>query len=206
MARLAGYELTTIKSKILKDLYGEAEKALNIRRVEITKQNRQYYLEPLKPIFDKLPPEMIPLHSDYHLKINYNARPVDTGPSVIEIWKYKSDTPIINPHDISQQYGHISMAIATLDNRLKSVAAKLCKDILALQLEKDTMYTFLEQTTNKYSGSLQLRKIWPETLHHYLPKELARTKNGNSSKETAPVFITPTDLKTRLTTNLLEGS
>ena len=211
--RIGQYEIRNMKRKILDDLYSAPEANLETRRAEIAQKSRQYYLEPLESILDTLPVEMITYHRDYYLTINYNVDPMDSSVGVAETWKFKADKPVINPHESTTRssYNSFEPSRNTLDPRLQSEAAQLCNDIVSLRDEKAELEKFLHDTTYKYSGSLQLRKIWPESLHQYLPPEptkVPRAKRG--SKIPNPNIPadpeTPTFLKTRLTTNLLEGN
>ena len=205
--RLAWNELNNIKNKILEDLYGEYEKDFVKRRIKIAQRNREYYLEPLKPIFDKLPPEMIPRHKGYSLSIKYRKIPNGPGHALSEIWSYNSTIPIINPQEPTQQYGQIAKSTGILDSRLYKDAAELCNEILAIQAEKADMEEYLKTSTKNHTGSLQLRKIWPESLHSYLPIEpvkLPKMRAEKKLKATKPAFSVPTVLKKRQTTNLLE--
>jgi len=211
--RIGQYELRNMKRKILEDLYNAPEAELDKRRASVAQTNRQYYIEPLEAILDKLPIEMITYHQDYCLVINYNVNPTNPTAGVAETWKYKSQKPVLNPHEVTtrRNYNSFEPARNTLNPRLQSMAAQLCNDIVALRIEKAELQKFLHDTTYKYSGSLQLRKIWPEAFHKYLPVEPApvpRAKRGskvpNPNVPADPE--TPTFLKTRLTTNLLEGN
>ena len=47
----------------------------------------------------------------------------------------------------------------------------MCEEILKLNKEKADMSNYLADTTRRYKGSVQLRKIWPGSLHKYLPPE-----------------------------------
>ena len=211
--RIGQYELRNMKRKILDDLYSAPEANLETRRAEIAQKSRQYYLEPLESILDTLPVEMITYHRDYYLTINYNVDPMDSSVGVAETWKYKADKPVINPHESTTRsnYNSFEPSRNTLDPRLQSEAAQLCNDIVSLRDEKAELEKFLHETTYKYSGSLQLRKIWPESLHQYLPPEPAKVPRAKRGSKIPNPNIpadpeTPTFLKTRLTTNLLEGN
>ena len=68
------------------------------------------------------------------------------------------------------------------------------------------MSNYLTKTTEKYTGSLQLRKVWEPSLHKYLPKEPVKVSRPKPAKKVVtPDPTTPVFLKNRMTTNLLEG-
>ena len=54
--------------------------------------------------------------------------------------------------------------------------------------------------------SKQIRKMWPESLHKYLPAEPVPVKRQRNSKGKVvlPTITAPSQLKTRLVNNLLE--
>ena len=76
----------------------------------------------------------------------------------------------------------------------------------AIKKEKKEMDNFISQSFDRTTGSKQIRKMWPESLHKYLPKEpepVKRTRNPEN-KEDLPTITAPSQLKTRLVNNLLE--
>ncbi len=202
--RLGSWDLIKIKKKILEDMYGAAEADFEERKTEIAKQNREYYLAPLMPILDQLPEDMITRDYLYKLIIKYSPDPKNTFITKIEqTWVYKSDTLQINPHSPTQQY---EQAESKLDSRLYGITKTLCNEMLELLEEKKKLTEYLNETINKYSGTLQLRKVWPEYLHKYLPAEppkVSRKKKVPKSIKADPAI--PDFIPTRLTTNLLEG-
>ena len=68
------------------------------------------------------------------------------------------------------------------------------------------MDAFIENTFDVTTGSKQIRRMWPESLHKYLPAEpvpVKRQKNSHG-KLVLPTITAPSQLKTRLVNNLLE--
>ena len=69
------------------------------------------------------------------------------------------------------------------------------------------MSIYLNATTSKYTGSLQLRKAWKNepALLKYLPAEPVKISRPKPAKKVVvPDLEVPTFLKNRMTTNLLE--
>lgn len=197
--RLGYSDLSTIKRKILTDLYGMLEEDLNKRKKDIAKQNREKWLDQYRYLLDQLPQSMVTRHEEYRVKIVYTPNGEDVA--IDEEWYFSSDKPIINPVDDSSHY---AKAVAQpLHADLQADAAALCNSILALKKERDQMKTYLDETTTTYKGSLQLKKVWDESLHKYLPAEPVKIKKP---KQEEKAFETPTFLKDRMTTNLLEGN
>jgi len=204
--RIGDYELRNIRSKILADLYQKSEDKLKERKVAIAKKSRELYLEPIQHLLDQLPIEMVCHDKEYYLRVKYTPNADKTEIMVDEKWEYKTDQNIINPQSNTKGGSYYSNTPEnTLDPRLQKCAAELCSDILALRIEKEKMNSYLVETTTKYTGSLQLRKVWPETLHKYLPAEPVKVSRPKPAKKVSvPDPRVPTTLKTRLTTNLLE--
>jgi hypothetical protein len=204
MARLSWYELKGIKEKILEDLYGALEEKLMTRRIEIAKKNREYVMAPLQQFIDQIPENLFSVNTCYQVFIKYKPAINDhTKYALQEIWEYKQTKNVINPDPIF--LGNLKHAKSNLDRRLQDSAAELCEEIIALNTEKGKMKNFLDTTTDTYSGSLQLKKVWPESLHKYFPPEPVKS----SKKKTKTKIISPPEpdfLKNRLTTNLLEGN
>ncbi len=204
--RIGDYDLRNIRGKILNELYQKSEDKLKERKVAIAKKSRELYLEPIQHLLDQLPIEMVCHDKEYYLRVKYTPNADKTEIMVDEKWEYKTDQNIINPQSNTKGGSYYSNTPEnTLDPRLQKCAAELCSDILALRIEKEKMNSYLVETTTKYTGSLQLRKVWPETLHKYLPAEPVKIKKPKLAKNViAPDPRVPTTLKTRLTTNLLE--
>ena len=197
--RLGSYDLQQIVNKILDDLYGFMQKELDVRKEGIAKRNRELWLKKYQHLLDQLPEAMVTRHNDYYVKIKYI--PDGTTALVDEKWAYRSDNPIINPVE-DGTYGD-TPAKNPLHPDLETDTAVLCNDILKYQEERGSMKDYLQETTRMYKGSLQLRKVWDESLHKYLPPEPVKVKRKKADEKVAP--DTPTFLKERMTTNLLEG-
>ncbi len=212
--RLGHYDLQSIVNNILQDLYKKAEDEFSERRTEIARQNRDYYLAPLLPILEQLPLEMVGHHMEYKVQVKYGLDPHTGNFALDEVWVYRSTGGcVINPRivDSTRSTWEIEAAHLTkLDSRLYAEAHILIMEILAIQKEKAEMNHLLYTTTKQYSGSLQLRKVWPNSLHKYLPAEPPKaTKAPRSTAVLAPkqptTAVIPTSLNNRLTTNLLES-
>ena len=208
--RIGDYELRKIRGKILDDLYKKSEDELKKRKTAIAKKSRELYLEPIQHLLDQLPEEMVCHDKEYFLRVKYTPNDDKTEIMVDEKWEYKTDTNIINPQHSTKGGSYYSNTPENaLDHRLQGSAAELCKDILALRIEKQKMSSYLIETTKMYTGSLQLRKVWEPALHKYLPKEpvkVKRSKPIGSNGKKVPDPTTPIFLKNRMTTNLLEDN
>ena len=223
--RIGDYELRNMRNKIMDTQFRISNENIKKRKIDIAKLNREYYLEKHQYIIDQLPKEMVSHDTDYDIRIKYT--PPKSSPFfetyleqggekktyvlIDEKWTYKTDSPMINPVEHSNARGHYShVPEHTLNPRLEAITAKLCEDILLLQAEKKEQLDYLEKTTQMYTGSVGLRKAWPESLHKYLPNEpikvARKVRNAISGKLVKAVDpVAPASLKTRMTINLLEG-
>ena len=202
--RIGNYDLQNIRRKIVKDIYTTLEEAINKRKERIAQQNRDFWLEPFKHLIDQLPPDMVTRCKEYYVKVKYTPDYLDLMESGIdEKWEYRTDNPVINPIDGSST-GYAYAAENELNPELQTVAYQLCDDILKLRKEKAELERYLYETTKNNTGSKQLKKVWPEHLHKYLPAE--PIKIGKKAKPVIQNPDVPTFLKERLTTNLLEDN
>ena len=206
--RIGSWELRSIRERILRDLYEKREAEFEARKVEIAKQNREYFIEPLMSTLSGLPDEIIAHNNEYNVKINYGDHQ-DEEKRIKQIWCYRSNKPLINPR-MTDGVSYNQTPDQPLDERLYDVAEVLCKDILELRAEKKEQSDYLIETTTLESGSLQLRKTWPASLHKYLPPEpikLPKKSKGTGTNKTEVYKPkVPDSLNTRLTENLLEGT
>ncbi len=205
--RLSWHDIRAIKNKILEDMYGAAEEDFEERKTAIAKQNREYYLAPMQHLLDQLPIEILSRDCAFGVTIKYAPNPNDPGTCVSGVWKYFTDTFCINPHYVDS-YGNLRTLHIELNPRLYAITAKLCNEILVIEAERKELLNYLNITTEKYSGSVQLKQIWPATLHKYLPPEPPKVKK---KKKTTTKLVTadpsiPEFIPIRLTTNLLEGN
>ena len=207
--RIGDYELRNIREKILTDLYGKSEEKFENRKEAIAKQNREYFIEPLMSTIVSLPVELIAHTNQYSVKIKYTSPSADKkeNPDIIENWGFRSNKPIPNPKDPSKNSGsyYESIPEQPLDPRLHDTTAQLCEEILKLNKEKADMSNYLADTTRRYKGSIQLRKVWPESLHKYLPPEPVKIPKKSKEKINKDDPEIPNHLTHRLTENLLEG-
>ena len=208
--RIGSYNLRSIRNKIVSDIYDTLELELKKRKTRIAQQNRDFWLKPLLHLLDQLPKEMVTRCREYYVRVKYTPTNSDLlgtdadQRGIDEKWEYKSDTPIVNPIGDDQSYGYSSASENELHPELETVAYQLCDDILKLRKEKTELQRYLHETTQNQSGSLQLRKIWPEPFLKYLPAE--PIKVGKKAKPAIQNPDAPTFLKDRLTTNLLEDN
>ena len=206
--RLGMYDISSIKNKILADLYGKQETKLNGQRKEIAKQNRELLLKEFKVHIDSIPTQLFHIGRTYQLFINYKPLSDPDTFALSETWEVDIPDQSITPR-YSYNMGLTKCIPPTnLNPKLFKVTSLLCEEIIALNEEKATMQEFLNMTTTRYTGTLQLRKIWPKSLHKYLPPEpIKQAKLNKQKKKTVEAIIPapPEKLKERLTTNLLEG-
>jgi len=219
--RIGNYDLQRIKEKIIDDLYGTKLEQLQKKEIQMAIESRELWLKQYKHLLDQLPDSMVTRNKKYVLKVDYTDPTVSQ--SVIDkdmeqtrnsynsdynrrsnyvidaSWEHTYQKAIVNPTDNDD--GYSSPAEQSIHESLKEKLENLCKDILTWRRERNEMSDYLEETTAHNTGSQQLRKIWPEPFHKYLPAE----SPSKSTKKTKPIPPpAPTGLKDRLTTNLLE--
>lgn len=201
--RIAESTKRVIQKNILTDLYRSPKEALEQRKSDIARRNREYELAPYMELINKLPKELVAHTFTYLLEINYQINAESPNDRLVDNWRYTTEVPMVNLRDPDNIiYRPVSLE-GTLDKRLYVEAAQLAQDIISLREEKNEMEAFLSKTLLNYSGPAQLRKVWPEYLHKYLPEVKAKAPRKRVEKED---IVVPKVLKTRLITNLLEGN
>ena len=206
--RISDSAKRAMKSEILTDLYKDSEDKLDERKSAIAEQSRKYYLQKHQAVIDQMPNEMLTKNRTYELEIKYKLDPEDSDVGLTQSWYYRTELPQLNPTRSGMNtYSSDNPAEQKLDERLQVQAAALAEDIIALRTEKRELHSFLTDTLEQWSGPVQLKTVWPQSLHKYLPVPKPRTPKAKVDKPAAPVAaVAPTSLNTRLTTNLLEGS
>ena len=206
--RIGDYEIRNIRGKITDGLYRKREDELNVRKTAIAKRNRELQLAPIQHLLSQLPVNMISHADEYVVRIKYTPEKDKTKVLVDEKWEYKTDTPVINPQKVSNSH-YQNTPDNELEEELKEDTVKLCEDIISLRSEKEAMTEYLVETTTKYTGSLQLRKVWkdhPMLLKHLPPEPVKVSRPKPAKKVSVPDREVPTFLKNRMTTNLLEDN
>ena len=206
MAKMGSYEIGKLRGNILDGLYRKREDDLKVRRTAIAKKNRELQLAPIQYLLDQLPTDMIAHADEYVVRIRYTREGGLGGVLVDEKWDYKTDTPVVNPQKVSNSH-YQNTPDNDLKEELQKEADKLCEDIIELKTEKEEMSVYLNATTSKYTGSLQLRKAWKNEpgLLKYLPAEPVKVSRPKPAKKVVvPDLEVPAFLKSRMTTNLLE--
>ena len=206
MAKMGSSEIYKLRGSIINGLYHKREAELEVRKTVIARKNRELQLAPIQYLLDQLPTTMISHADEYVVRIRYTREEDKTNVLVDEKWDYKTDTPVINPQKVSNSH-YQNTPDNDLKEELKEEADKLCEDIIELKTEKEEMSVYLKTTTEKYTGSLQLRKAWKNepALLKYLPAEPVKVLRPKPAKKVVvPDLEVPKFLKTRMTTNLLE--
>jgi len=211
--RISEYNKGCIRHRILDDLYEKTLNELFKRQQKVAKDAFNYAVAPYLETLNSLPDGLVPRVQSAQVHIKYKS-PVEVHPefdNVNEHWRCSFDTPQIGFVDTEQySYGRVTPHPVSLDPRQYEETAELLNELIAIRAEKGKLTQYLRETMNKFSGSLQLRKVWPDTLHKYLPAEPAKTPKATITKparKKAPeLAVAPINLKARLTTNLLEDS
>jgi hypothetical protein len=213
MAKMAHYAITNMKSAILGELYQKREDDLDERRTAIAKQSRELYLNPYQHLIAQLPKEMVSHDREYKVKIEYfppkKLFEDKSDISVNEKWTFREETPVINPVHTTNRGSYNQTPENDLQEELQEVSDKLCEDILELLIERQSMTEYLTVTTNKYTGSVQLREKWKNepAFFKHLPPEPAKIKKPKPAKKVPiPDLEIPAFLKERKTINLLEDN
>jgi len=206
MAKMSEYELRKMRGSIIDGAYRKREQELEVRKTAIAKKNRELQLEPIQHLLKQLPTDMISHADEYIVRVKYTPEKDNAVVKLDEKWAYKTEKPVINPQRVSNSH-YQNTPDNVLEEELWPTTEELCKDILILRNEKEELTVYLNETTKKYTGSLQLRKAWknePGLLKH-LPAEPVKISRPKPAKKVVvPDREVPTFLKTRMTTNLLE--
>lgn len=199
--RLGEQRRKDMQNKILEDLYNNINTDLKQQRVDIAKRNREIQLAPLMIHIDNLPELFKTKDTHYILQIRYKKiKDTDDEYLLHEKWKYSVDDPIINPVDPEYYYNNPPQKLV---KELLPDAAKLCEDILVYQKEYKDMKTYLHTALKECNSTNQLKKVFPESLHKYIPVDTPKAKSTRTVLSTIAV---PDHLSIRQTTNLLESN
>ena len=196
--RISQHEIYNIRKKIMEDLYGAHFKKLSEKKENFLRKNLALEYAAYKEHLAKIP--------DHLLNYGYGCYSHKYAVKVV----YKKNDPT-NSYNETWEVSLKDNEEAPTSNNKYSVHPSLYAEVAdiiereqEIKKEKKEMDKFLSNTFDRTTGSKQIRELWPESLHKYLPKEPERKKREKVSKEHLPIITAPSELKTRLVNNLLE--
>ena len=196
--RISQHEIYNIRKKIMEDLYGAHFKKLSEKKEAFLRKNLALEYAAYKEHLAKIPDHLLNYgygcySHKYAVKVVYKKN--DPTNSYNETWEVSLKDDEEAPTGNNKYSVHPS---------LYAEVADIIEREQEIKREKREMDKFLSNTFDRTTGSKQIREMWPESLHKYLPKEPERKKREKVSKEDLPVITAPSELKTRLVNNLLE--
>ena len=193
--RIAQHTIWNIRKNILSDLYGTHLDKINDEKEIFLRKNLALEYAPYTEYIAKIPDHLLNSGYKYSVKIVYKKN--DPINCYNEVWSVSLKNKEHSPQE-DKDY--------TVYPSLYSEVAAIIEREQKIEKEKREMDIFITDTFDVTTGSKQIRRMWPESLHKYLPAEpipVKRQKNSQG-KLVLPTIIAPSQLKTRLVNNLLE--
>ena len=193
--RIAQHTIWNIRKNILSDLYGTHLDKINDEKEIFLRKNLALEYAPYTEYIAKIPDHLLNYGYKYSVKIIY-----------------KKDDPI-NRYNETWEVSLKDTEVAPITSKNYTVYPSLYSEVAGIiereqeiKKEKREMDIFITNTFDITAGSKQIRKMWPESLHKYLPTEPVPVKRQKNSqgKLVLPTITAPSQLKTRLVNNLLE--
>ena len=198
--RISQHNIYNIRKNILTDLYGVHLDKIAKEKEVFLRKNLTLEYAPYKEYIAKIP--------DHFLNYGYGCYNHKYLVKIV----YKKDDPI-NSYKQTWEISLKENEIAPVSDKKYSVHPSLYAEVAdiiereqEIKKEKREMDIFISDTFEITAGSKQIRLMWPESLHKYLPKEPdpARRKRNLKDKKDLPTITAPSQLNTRLVNNLLE--
>jgi len=193
--RIAQHTIWNIRKNILSDLYGTHLDKINDEKEIFLRKNLALEYAPYTEYIAKIPDHLLNYGYKYSVKIIYKKNdPINSYNQTWEVSLNDNETAPIS----DKKY--------TVHPNLYAEVADIIEREQEIKKEKREMDIFISNTFEVTTGSKQIRKMWPESLHKYLPKEPDPVKRQRNSKdkEDLPTITAPSQLNTRLVNNLLE--
>ena len=193
--RMSEHNRYLMKKHILSDLYGVQLSKIVEEKEVFLRKNLVLEYAPYTEYIAKLPEHLLNRAYRYVVQVTYK----------------KND-----PVDHYSQTWSITLAndeVGPLQDRNYAIHPSLYAEVVAIieeeqevTREKDEMASFIKNTFNTTTGSKQIRQMWPESLHKYLPAEpiVVKRQKNSKGKFILPTIAAPAQLQTRLVNNLLE--
>ena len=195
--RISEHNRYMMKKSILSDLYGSHLDKLDEEKEAFLKKNLALEFAPYTEYISKIPDHLLNVGYRYSVRVTYKKN--DPTDSYKDDWGVSFSPDEVVPRQISgKEY--------TVHPSLYAEVASIIEREQVIKKEKKEMDNFIENTFNITTGSKQIRRMWPESLHKYLPAEPVPVKRQRDSKGkiVLPTVTAPSQLQTRLVNNLLE--
>lgn len=192
--RISEHNRWSMKKSILSDLYGLHLDKLGKEKEVFLRKNLALEYAPYTEHLTKIPDHFLNYEYRYAVKVVYKKN--DPINSYNQTWSVTLDGEA-SPISSKEYVVHPS---------LYTEVVSIIEREQEIKKERGEMAAFIENTFNVTTGSKQIRKMWPESLHKYLPAEPAPVKRQRDSKGKVvlPTITAPSQLQTRLVNNLLE--
>ena len=193
--RIAQHEIWNIKKNILSDLYGVHLDKIDNEKEVFLRKNLALEYAPYTEYIAKIPDHLLNYGYKYSVKITYKKNdPINRYSQTWEVSLKDSEAAQIT----DKKY--------IVHPSLYTEVAAIIEREQEIKKEKREMDIFISDTFEVTTGSKQIRRMWPESLHKYLPAEPvpAKRQKNSQGKLVLPTIIAPSQLKTRLVNNLLE--
>ena len=186
-----------IKKTILADLYGLHLDKIDKEKEVFLRKNLALEYAPYTKYIAKIPDHLLNYEYNYSVKVIYKKN--DPINQYNRTWSVTLTKDVASPRQISGKE-------STVHPSLYAEVAAIIQKEQEIKKERGEMDAFIENTFDMTTGSKQIRKMWPESLHKYLPTEPVPIKRQKNSKGklVLPTIAVPSQLKTRLVNNLLE--
>jgi hypothetical protein len=193
--RISEHNRWNIKKNILSDLYGVHLNKIDKEKEVFLRKNLALEYAPYTEYTTKIPDHLLNYGYKYSVKVIYKKN--DPLNSYKTTWSVSLNNKEHSPQE-NKEY--------TIYPSLYTEVADIIEREQEIKKERGEMAAFIENTFNVTTGSKQIRKMWPESLHKYLPAEPAPVKRQRDSKGKVvlPTITAPSQLQTRLVNNLLE--
>ena len=193
--RISQHYIYNIRKDILTDLYGVHLDKIAKEKEVFLRKNLALEYAPYTEYITKIPDYLLNYGYKYSVRVVYKKN--DPINRYNEIWEVSLKDNEAAPVSDKKYIVHPS---------LYAEVADIIEGEQKIQKEKREMDIYITDTFDITAGSKQLRLIWPESLHKYLPKEPdpVKRKRNLKDKKDLPTITAPSQLNTRLVNNLLE--
>ena len=193
--RISQHKMYDMRKTIMSDLYGMHLKKISTEKEVFLRKNLALEYAPYKEYLAKIPDHLLNYGYRYSVRVVYKKDdPINSYNQTWEVSLNDNETAPIS----DKKY--------TVHPSLYAEVADIIEREQEIRKEKQEMDNFISRTFDRTTGSKQIRQMWPESLHKYLPKEPEPVKRQRNSKGKVvlPTVTAPSQLKTRLVNNLLE--
>lgn len=204
--KLSRTKRSSIVEEILDSLFIQPRKALEEKQDTLANEIWEHEIRQYQELLSQLPEKFYKTDDYVYLKF-IDPRPENTTKAVVK-WRSEFTQPVIICTDNTSWGSNLNVSTPIVDT-FKDRIIDLLTAQDKLKKERDTLKAYLNETINSVNTTKQLKVVWDEVFHKFIPIDPPRTPQTKKADVEATLSTEIPDIdkvKGRMVDNLLKAS